>query len=338
MNKGDYSVEFEVITPGLAGEIEQQFEGIHFHVSQHPRLALFSKNHCFVLRQHNAIIAYAIVEVYRFHKAVLEFGPILSSANVNLHEVFQQLFIVLRKNSIWYLCYQGASEALNNYIPTPYIIQRTAGWATAFKYIALSPAALIGSFRENHQRNIKKAQRQQIEAKTLSTEGEFKQLIGIFHLMYSTRKIHYYKNSLEKELWALFHYIQETGNGIILIAQFNSQILGGIMITHNWNSAYYYFGASNRTSKLPIMHLLFLKAFEHLTLKGIVSFDFGGYDALEMDNQFIALNNFKDGFGVQVHQYPDKLCIATHKIGGPFIAWLMQTKKSVLQIWGKHIS
>ena len=318
-------------------EIERQFAQRPPHVSQNPRLALYSGNHYFAIRSGEHILAYAIIEIYRFKKVYLEFGPV-SSGEVSRKLIFNLLFETLKNNGYWYLSFQAENADWLTSIEPDRIIQQTAGWATAFKQLDTDAVKLWGTLHQNHRRNIKKATKEGIVPVRIETEADFKVLIGIFHRMYAERRIHYYQADLEKELWALFQYITATGNGIVLKAELNGQVLGGIIVTCDSNGAFYNFGASDRKTKCPVMHLLFMKAFEILINKGIYQFDFGGYAVGTKDAQFAALNQFKDGFGVQIKTYPVRLIIGTSKIGGKLIFLLMGARTKLLRSMGKHTS
>ena len=332
---------FGKIEPEVIQEIEDQFrEGIP-HVSQNVRLAYYSGNSIFILRNEDGIVAYAVIEVCRFHKAILEFGPIIKTG-IDSKDVFTHLREILRKNGIWYLIYQGDSadknERLKKYFGKNLLLKEEKGWATAMKFLDITEEELFASFNENHKRNIKKAEKEGINPFTIRSENEFKNLIGIFHRMYQERKIHYYKINLENDLWALYNYIQETGKGFILGAQLNEQLLGGIIITFDGENGFYNFGASDRRSKKPVLHILFNHVFKELKLKGVKVLDLGGYDKDSKDPQFNALNKFKEGFGVEVVQYSPKLTLATSFVGGYFIDTSVRLRNVVLSAIGKHIS
>jgi lipid II:glycine glycyltransferase (peptidoglycan interpeptide bridge formation enzyme) len=335
--------QINILSKEEAFKLALAFTGIDHHQFQDPLRSIFVDQSCFTCKIEDEYVAYAVIDFNRFKRASLWFAPVIKK-NLDVDPILKELFKCLAEKGIWYLVFQPENNEISEKMQI--FLNRSKarkicslkGWATAIKSLNLPMEQLFKNFTQNHRYCINRAKKNGITTKSVQSEEEFGKLLKIFHLMYEQRKIHYYANDLTKRLMGEFSFINESRKGNVIIAEKDGNILGGIILIYSGNSAFYTYGAMDKNEKLPVMYAAINHALSEVSKQNIPYLDFGGYLTDDSDSQFLAVNRFKNGFGVEIVQYPDKIIIATSLIKGYFIHLIVKLRNSLLYLLGKHVS
>lgn len=198
-------------------------------------------------------------------------------------------------------------------------------------------------FQSNLKRNIKKAEKQEIQ---IVLENSLKSLKAFYYLNCLTRKKHglppqpfnFFENILK-------HVIQQK-LGSIFLAKYNNNTIAAAMYFHFNNKVLYKFGASdNKFQHLRSNNLIMWEAIKHYNKLGFQELDFGktdisneglrryklSYDAIEQSLNYYKYNLKKNDFA------KDKLKINGwyNKVFNKMPLLVLKTSGSVLY---KHIA
>ena len=312
------------------------------HPYQDPVRGAHIGQSCFVAVENRQVIGFAVIELNRFHRSECWFGPVLLGHGKE--KLFWEHFHrQLREAGIWQLSLQCLSEADWAQVQkivflSGFHVNESIGWATAVKDISQSIQELYKGYDSKHRYSIERAKKLGLTTKKIDDLNEFRNLIQIFITMFDQRQIHYYPDHLQKKLLGEFEYIQATGKGMVLGSYKNEKVLGGIVLLFSGSTALYAYGAMDKNDKEPVMHAVIHHSFELLKGYGIINFDFGGYFIGDDDAQFIALNRFKNRFGVIPVLYPSRLVLSTSPLRAKVLFGLLWLRNKYLSLRNKHVS
>jgi len=320
------------------------YDGIYFHQYQDPLRSLFVHQPCFTCSLNGEVIAYAVLELHRFRKASIWLGPIFKY-ETGKTEIWTEFFKEIRKFKISHLTLQPEKneifESALHFIKgnnTPSLIRTDLGMSTAVKKLQGTEEEILNTFSKHHQKEVLIAKKKEINVRPVENNEDFEKLVRLFLLMFQQKKIHHYPSDLIKRLKGEYNYIKYSGNGKVVLAERNGKPVGASIELFAKDSSFYVFGATDKNVKLPVSYSILHNSFISLIQKGILHFDFGGYQQDERDEQFAKVSKFKGGFGVDIRKYPERLIINPGGINGKIIETLLVVRNTVLKALGKHVS
>ena len=336
--------EIKYLTLEEGINVFEQFKLINFHQYQDPLRSVFVKQPCFICRTNDAIVAFAVIEKHKFRKASIWLGPIIKP-NFDKNLIWKEFYKELKKSNIAHLTlqcenledYQSAYTFLSK-DSSAKLIRKQFGMSTAIKKLEGTETTIFESYSKHHQKEVQISQKKNIVLKHVETEEDFEKLVQLFLLMFQQKKIHHYPADLRKRLQGEYNYIKFSGNGRLVLAEYDGSTIGASIELFTKDSSFYVFGATDKRSKLPVSYKILHNAFISNLQIGINYFDFGGYQQDELDLQFAKVSKFKGGFGVETKKYPDRLIINTGGIQGVIIEKLIVVRNLILKLIGRHVS
>ncbi len=325
-------------------ELYSAFDGIYFHQYQDPLRSVFVHQPCFTCSLNGEVIAYAVLELHRFRKASIWLGPIFKY-ETDKAQVWIEFFKQLRKFRISHLTLQPEKnevfESTLNFIKKsngPSLIRTHWGMSTAIKKLHGTEEEIFNTYSKHHQKEVQNARKKEIKIRPVESKEDFEKLVQLFLLMFQQKKIHHYPSELAKRLRGEYDYINYSGNGKVVLAEKDGNLVGASVELYAKNSSFYVFGATDKNVKFPVSYSILHTSFISLVQKEIIYFDFGGYQQDEPDEQFAKVSKFKGGFGVDTRKYPERLIINPGGISGKVIENLLVVRNIILKALGKHVS
>ena len=319
------------------------FFDLHDHISidqniEWAEITVFKKKCYFTLHENNELIGYCIIHE-RMKFAFISFGPISLKRSM-IPIMIEMIFKYYKKLNFGQLVIQPGwtlnhnSSILNEISKKkPFQIDKKNNWCTINIKLNNSDEEILSQFSTNHKRSIKKAVKFKLSTKRINSMEDVIKLSVVYKLMCDSRKIISPLPNPKKSFVNIFDFLQSNNKGFILgVYNQNDELLGGIIIIYQGNTAFYYFGASSpKFKKLPILHTAFFEAIKISKINGLSIFDFGGYSK-KGEKQMIGINRFKDGFKGDLIEYPQILIFKTNYINNYIIVIL----RKINTIWSKR--
>lgn len=151
---------------------------------------------------------------------------------------------------------------------------------------------LFGQLRPAKQRNIRKAQKKQIE---IQHTDDIESLNTYYRLHCRTRKRHGMPPQPYRFFRNIYHYVIAAGQGKVILARYQGRTIAGCIFFHFRKKALYKFGASDMSFQhLRPNDLIMWEAIRSYAANGYQTFCFG---RTAMDNT--GLRRFKSDWGTQ---------------------------------------
>ena len=165
----------------------------------------------------------------------------------------------------------------------------SSGYVNHTLEISENPEQIFSSFRDSTKRNIKKAEREGVEIKILSS---LESVHEFFRLNCITRKRHGLPPQSYNFFKKIYEHILSQSMGIVVLAIYNKITIAGAIYFHFGDKVIYKFGASDTNyNYLRPNNLIMWEAIKFYSKMGYKGFCFG---RTEQDN--IGLIQFKDGW------------------------------------------
>lgn len=193
---------------------------------------------------------------------------------------------------------------------------------------------LLKHFSENHRRAIKKAQKNNLVCRKISTISELTQFAEGYTEMFSRRGIKLSVEQSIKSFASIFEWLKTEDLGFFMGVFEKENMIGGILILFRGDRAEYYRGFTLPDErKIPIGHLSFYEAMKLIKEAKISYFDFGGYNILvSEDDQVYQINKFKKGFHGEYFFYPPILYFDLKPFGTIISRGLKKIKRGILKL------
>ena len=199
--------------------------------------------------------------------------------------------------------------------------QREINWSSLHLALDIPADQLLASFSENHRRSIRKAVKLGLHTELLKEPADLRLFAEQYVQMYRRRGLPLSARQTLQSFQGLFELFSKENNGFFMLVRSESgNIMGGICICYQGDTAFYYKGYTHTDQRhIPVTHLAIFNAMQLAAKKGSRYFDLGGYaqNTIEGD-QLSAINRFKDGFRGKVVSHPDTMLIYTL----PLAKWL----------------
>tara|TARA_B100001287_G_scaffold72444_1_gene60068 strand:- start:380 stop:1426 length:1047 start_codon:yes stop_codon:yes gene_type:complete len=298
-----------------------------------------SKKKCyFLFYEKNKLIGYCIAHE-KMRYAYVSFGPIsINKSSIPL--MIELMFKHYKKLNFGQFTIQPGWSILES----PQIFNKIAkkigfklddknNWHSLNIKLNKSNDEILSKFSSNHKRSIKKAYKKGITTKLITEKNDIESLSEIYKLMCQNRKIISPLNDPKKTFIEINNFITNLNMGFILgVFDNKKNLLGGIIIVFQGNTAFYYFGAASpKFKKLPVLHIAFFEAIKISKDNGLSVFDFGGYSK-KGEKQMIGINRFKDGFRGSEIKYPELIILKPNYLVYLAVFFLKELNK----IWNKR--
>jgi hypothetical protein len=285
-------------------------------VFQHPYYPIKSNSLFFyATNTEDKIISYSIVQISRFSKlpflknAVLNYGVIANSKNEELG-LFHYIIAYFDKNRYTSLTihpfqniisYSGVKQTIKPILTR----KKDSIWID----LKLDLEQIKSGFSKMLIRNLKKAEKNKLDIRLLTSDTEINLFITILEKMSLHRGIGYDKSYVEE----IIHFSKQFNCGYI-IGCFSSedQLLGGILVLVQGKTAEYFIAGTDPDFKsLPLSHLTMLKAIEYSKEQGFHFFDLGGIVLnADQNDQVYNITHFKKLFSQEYKIYDFPMIIA----------------------------
>ena len=203
-------------------------------------------------------------------------------------------------------------------------------WASLKLLLDKPIEELLKGFSDNHRQSIKKAQKLNLTADTITDPTEIDIFAEQYIKMYQSRGLPISPEVITHTLKLLFAFYNKYNTGAFLAVRSPAEgIIGGVCISYQGDSGFYQKGYSHPDHRsLPINHLAIFEAIKLSKEKGLKYFDFGGYGLnLKEDDQVHAINRFKSWFGGQLVYHPQTLTIYTTPFSKPIYSLYQRVRK-----------
>ena len=315
------SVYIEWDYGGMIEYLDLEFNGIYCHAAQDLKRNLYLKNPLFICKIEGKVEGYSIIEKYSFNRGAVWFGPIVKE-EMHLEIILIELIACLKRNeigSVYFYPLNGLiAETLNHLVQkkTIYVIEFDSGMVTAVKKLSglVAERDLLQSYTSDLRRSLKKAIANEVRIGFITNLDDFEKLIVVFLNLYDSKNISINKDSATKTLMEEFNYIKQTGDGCILAAMHQGEIVGGLIQIYTRNVGMYMHAASDKQIKIPIMHLIVHHGMIEAQSKGLQYYDMGAIAADENKKEWKGFTFFKMSFGCEKSTYPMAVCISNNRL------------------------
>lgn len=313
----------------------------HISIDQYIKWAeiTVSKKKCyFSFFDKNKLIGYCIAyEKMRY--AYVSFGPIsINKSNIPL--MIELMFNHYKKLNFGRLIIQPGWSILESPQIFDEIAKKTRfkldnknNWQSININLNKSNDEILFNFSSNHKRSIKKAYKIGLTTKLITEKNDIENLSDIYKLMCQNRKIISPLNDPKNTFIEINNFIKKNKKGFIIgVFDNKNNLLGGIIIVFQGNTAFYYFGAASPNfKKLPILHIAFFEAIKISKNNRLNIFDFGGYSK-KGEKQMLGINRFKDGFRGTKINYPELIILKPNSLVSLAVLFLKKLNK----LWNKR--
>lgn len=285
----------------------------YVYVFQHPYFDIKDNNVYFLLTdKEGVIVCYCIVQESNFSKlkfiqnATLIYG-VIGVDKRDCKVLFDYVVKHYQKNkftSFYYYPYHYTVDLSN--LNFSYVTLLSRKKDSIWIDLSLTISKIKTGFSKMLIRNLKKAEKNTLTVKLLTTPNEIDQFIDINRKMSDYRGIEFDRNELEN----ILQFTQKYNCGFLLGCFSEDQILlGGILVVIQGKLAEYFIAATDPSYKsLPLSHLTMLRAIEYSKEIGCEVFDLGGI-VLNADksDQVFNITNFKKLFSSNYKIYTNPI-------------------------------
>lgn len=317
------------------------------HIEQFPQWNSISKeniplNYC-IAKEANVLQGYAMVYEFQKIEARVLFGPIALSGEKCVEIILEITRYYKAKNflSLQVLLGMGVGVNATHLQYSLYKKHKFKLFINKFNKATLilrlddkTNEQLLKHFSENHRRAIKKAEKNNLACKKISTIPEIVQFAEGYTEMFFRRGMKLPIEQNIKSFVSIFEWLKIERKGFFMGVFEKENMIGGILILFRGDRAEYYRGFTLPDErKIPIGHLSFYEAMKLIKEEEIPYFDFGGYNMLVGENdQVYQINKFKKGFHGEEFFYPPILYFDLKPFGTTISRSLKKIKKSISKV------
>lgn len=189
-------------------------------------------------------------------------------------------------------------------------------WSSISIDLSKSTDEIFNDFASRHKGSIKKAIKKELNVVPVD-QNMLTEFTMQYCQMYRARGLAIDETSTSKSFQNIWKFFEEQNRGLFLGVLKDDQIIGGVIIAFQGNTARYYKGYSNPEHRhLPISPLALYEAMKIAKELGLAYFDLGGYNHNVNDNDPVAkINMFKRGFSKNYIYYPRKMYFKLKPLG-----------------------
>jgi len=288
----------------------------------------------------NKVSTYAQI-VEKFNKvATIQFGPIFSNTD-NLIEAIVEIYKHYLNKGFFQINIQlgihegPVSEDIENGIRSHHEFHQYANkynWSTIKIELAAEIDTIYSNFANRHKASIKKASREGLKVVELTNEQDIHLFADGYIHMYQTRKLAINKDNARESFLNILKFNSDHNAGFYLGVKKDDQLIGGVLIIHEGNSARYYKGYTDSNFRhLPITVLAIYEAIKIAKNNKHQHFDLGGYNHyVNEKDKVYSINLFKRGFSKNFVDYPQLMVFKLNPVGY-FLYNILRRIKNYLQ-------
>ena len=212
--------------------------------------------------------------------------PIIDKS-VQFKDFLAQIIKHSKKNKWKYLELRGGERLLNDTKPAAQYLGHTLN-------LSQNEGQIFSSFRNSTVRNIKKAEKTNVDVKLYNSLDSIKQF---YILNCMTRKQHGLPPQPFKFFKKVYDHIISKEMGFVVLASYQKKYIAGAVYFHFGEKALYKYGASDRSYQhMRANNLVMWEAIKWYCRNGYKNLCFGRTEA---ENQ--GLRQFKSGWGTKEH-------------------------------------
>lgn len=257
--------------------------------------------------------------------AQISFGPVFENITILLESI-EYLVHYLKNKGFALLKMQLALETgavadlieykLNQRFKIKYYFDKYNWSSIRVPLSGRTENEIFKEFTKGHKSAIKKAIKCHVQTAELSNIEDLEEFCKIYHKMNVKRGIPSDIIDLKKKIIAMNNFLKDKRKGFILgVRDSTNQIIGGVIIVFQGNSARYYKGAADPEIRdLPVLHIAIWNSVKECKKLGYSYFDLWGYNHfVNKEDQIYGINRFKKGFGGEFLFYPKIINIELSK-------------------------
>jgi lipid II:glycine glycyltransferase (peptidoglycan interpeptide bridge formation enzyme) len=330
----EYNIKKKITNDELK-EIEAFLNSIQFvTIEQYPEWSNVLDNKeqlsYLIVRNNNQIVLFCKINEYKilFLKFVqIFFGPVFENSAF-LIESIEYLVNYYKQKGFQLIKIQLAIETgaetdlieykINQKYKIKYFFDRFNWASIRIKLKDKTEEEIFKEFSKGHRSSVKKTIKSNVQAVEINTEDDIYKLCEVYEKMNVQRRIPSDIQHTKKLFMNISKYLKEKEKGFILgVKNSSSEIIGGIIIVFQGNTARYYKGASDPDIRdIPVLHLAIWEAIKISKRMGRTYFDLWGYNHFVTEkDQVFWINRFKKGFGGEFLFYPKINNIELSKFG-----------------------
>ncbi len=276
-----------------------------------------------------------------FKTANINFGPAFSDFEVLkkgiqfLHNYFSS------RNFIFFSIQLGIPASkqtelleynINHYFKVKYYFKPGNLWSSIYVDLAKPETEILRSFSKGHKSSIKSAySKSELRISIQNNPGSLKSFIDLYIKMMAVRKLPFDKEETAHLFNSVSSFINENDKGFIEYIFEGENLVGGLIIIYQGNSARYYKGASDPERRdIPILHFGLYEAMKYCKANGYSIFDLWGYNHFVDENdQVYFINKFKKGFSNSFTFFPKRMNFVLKPVTYNIYLFLRFCKKGI---------
>ncbi|MEO9146701.1 MAG: GNAT family N-acetyltransferase [Ginsengibacter sp.] len=205
-------------------------------------------------------------------------------------------------------------------------------WSSICIDITRPEAEILKSFSNGHRRRIKDSlKKNNLKTKIENNEGYLHLFIKLFVKMSKFKELPY----TEKYITHLFNninsFIYNNNKGFIVYIFDGENLVGGLIIVHQGNTARVFKGATDPERRdIPISHIGLFEAIKQCKANGYLTLDLWGYNHFANKNdQVYSINEFKKGFSGYFTFFPKRINFILRPFNYKVYSFLKFCKKTI---------
>lgn len=211
-------------------------------------------------------------------------------------------------------------------------------WSSVYIDLSRSENEILKSFSNGHRRRINNSfSKNGITVKVKNDEVCLQSFIRLYIKMYKLKNLPYTENEITDSFNNLNSFIYENNKGFMIYIFQKDDLVGGMMIVYQGNSARVYKGATDPERRdIPISHSGIFEAIKLCKAEGFLSLDLWGYNHFASKNDPVySINEFKKGFSDSFTFFPKRMNFVLNPLNYNIYLLLKFCKKAVFLKKGK---
>ncbi len=315
-------------------------------IEQHPdwnaKIETYPHNFFFSTDQKGVINCFANIILSKgpFNIASINFGPAFSDYKV-LTKAIEFLHAYFSTQKYIFFSIQLGIEInnqtelleyhINHNFKVTYHFKPGNLWSSIYVDLTRPENEILNSFSNGHRRRIKNSfSKNGIIVKIKNDEDLLQLFIRLYIKMCKLKNLQYNEKDITSSFNGINSFIYENNKGFMVYIFQKDDLVGGMVIIYQGNSARVYKGATDPERRdIPISHSGILEAIKLCKAKGFLILDLWGYNHFAKKNDSVySINEFKKGFSNSFNFFPKKMNFVLNPINYNIYMLLKFCKKA----------
>jgi len=303
--------------------------------------------------RHTFLIGYDDDKITCFANIIFSNGP-FKTANINFGPAFSD-FEVLKKgiqflNSYFslkkfvFLSIQLGTPVSNHTELLEYHINQNFKvryhfkpgnlWSSVYVDLTRTENEILKSFSNGHRRRIKNSfLKNGLSVQIKNDEGCLQLFIKLYIKMCKVKNLPYTETDITNSFNNINSFIYEKKKGFIVYIFQKNELVGGMIIIYQGNSARVYKGATDPERRdIPISHVGIFEAIRICKANGYLALDLWGYNHFAKKNEPVySINEFKKGFSDNFIFFPKRMNFVLRSLNYNLYKFIEFCKKSAFK-------